>query len=110
MSVYIKGMNIPESCYGCALFGEIADAYGLKMYGCRVLRKDVPFEAGYKHPDCPIHRAKDQDFQSDKVCSFCGKKGCYAHGLCRNCYGRQRRNGSPEYKRRGRSVKKKDSQ
>ena len=36
--------------------------------------------------------------QKDKVCSFCGKQGCYAHDLCIACYERKRRTGSLEYK------------
>ena len=38
--------------------------------------------------------------REEQTCSFCGKKGCYAKGLCRNCYIRKLKNGTPEYKDR----------
>ena len=38
--------------------------------------------------------------RENQTCTFCGSKGVYAVGLCRNCYMRKRRNGTPEYKDR----------
>lgn len=41
----------------------------------------------------------------DKVCSFCGEGNVYAKGLCRKCYHRALRNGSPERRpRKNKSV------
>lgn len=31
-----------------------------------------------------------------KICTYCGEKPIYAKGLCRTCYDRNRRNGTPE--------------
>lgn len=31
-----------------------------------------------------------------KTCTYCGEKPIYAKGLCRNCYSRNKRNGTPE--------------
>lgn len=36
----------------------------------------------------------------DEICDNCGKHEHYAKGLCRNCYERNRRNGTTEYKNR----------
>lgn len=98
MGVFVKGMNVPTNCHTCELFGVITLLNGLEMYGCKILSKEIPFVAGYKHPDCPIIYMNDPHNQANEVCSFCGKKGCYAKGLCLNCYNRKRRNGTSEYK------------
>jgi len=37
--------------------------------------------------------------REEQACSYCGKIGCYADGLCRNCYSRKCRNGTPEYRK-----------
>lgn len=36
----------------------------------------------------------------EEICDNCGKHEHYAKGLCRNCYERQRRNGTTDYKNR----------
>lgn len=40
---------------------------------------------------------KYQPRNGTEVCSFCGKDEAYAHGLCKTCYARYRRNGTPAY-------------
>ena len=40
--------------------------------------------------------------RENQTCTFCGSKSVYAVGLCRKCYMRKRKNGTPEYK--GRSA------
>ena len=44
--------------------------------------------------------AENATRRKEQICSFCGKTGCYAEGLCRTCYMRKWRNGTPEYKDR----------
>ena len=39
------------------------------------------------------------------ACWYCGAENVYAHGLCYACYHRNRRNGTPDRKRRGRPKK-----
>ena len=41
--------------------------------------------------------------QHEEKCDYCGADNHYAHGLCRNCYTRYMRNGSPEYKKEKKS-------
>lgn len=51
-------------------------------------------------------QARLAELQPKKLCSFCGKEKHYAKGLCRNCYWRNLRNGTAEYKqKKGRKEK-----
>lgn len=34
----------------------------------------------------------------ERICAYCGSTDYYAKGLCFNCYMRNKRNGSPDYK------------
>lgn len=44
---------------------------------------------------------KEKRVKTEKgICSFCGGNLIYAKGLCRACYSRQRKNGTPEYKQK----------
>ena len=45
-------------------------------------------------------RERKKKRKREIACSWCGAAGIYAKGLCRNCWGRQRRYGSPEYRRK----------
>lgn len=44
------------------------------------------------------------------MCTYCGENPVWAKGLCRNCYQRNRRNGTPEMQKRGRKFGWQDHQ
>ena len=54
MSILIKGMEMPVNCYLCDICGDYKGKDGETAYGCKILHRVVPFEAGFKHKDCPL--------------------------------------------------------
>ena len=51
MSILIKGMEMPKSCYDCSFAVEVYDGSG--VYACVVTDKCVCRGAG-RHDDCPL--------------------------------------------------------
>lgn len=54
MGVYIKGMEMPKSCYMCDFCADFVQEDGIETLGCRRLKRAVPFRAGFKFDDCPL--------------------------------------------------------
>ena len=48
--------------------------------------------------------------ENKEICTYCGKSPVYAKGLCKNCYSRYMRRGTPEYSNRSECAKEKREQ
>ena len=56
MSILIKGMEMPKSCYGC-YFHEVYNYSGEEKRTCEAnwdLQFDDEWAVDFKHPDCPL--------------------------------------------------------
>ena len=74
MSILIKGMEMPKSCYDCSFAVEVYDGSG--VYACVVTDKCVCRGAG-RHDDCPLvpvpphGRLIDADALKEAFCGNC---------------------------------------
>ena len=52
MSVYIKGMEMPQNCYDCPFGADVDIGVGV-AHGCNLLKDFAQF-ADERHDDCPL--------------------------------------------------------
>ena len=54
MSVLIKGMEMPESCYGCGFCYDIGVDVENSVVICTALHKEIFALLGERRDDCPL--------------------------------------------------------
>lgn len=80
MSIVIKGMSMPESCYRCPFRATVDAVFGAeyKTCLCKVGNFYLP-DAGYdflneRHPDCPLRDYEDGGVLNDRCNNINGRR------------------------------------